>query len=691
MTVLLSPVGGVASQFFDNNGNPLTGGKIYTYAAGTTTPQATYTTIGGTVAHSNPIILDAGGRVPSGEIWLTDGIAYKFALKSATDVLIGTYDNLTGINSNFVNFLATEEIQTAIASQTVFTLATTSYQPGTNSLSVFVDGVNQYDGSSYAYVETNSTTVTFTAGLHVGALVKFTTVQTQSAGATDASQVSYTPAGTGAVATTVQAKLRESVSVLDFGADPTGVADSTDEIQAALTTGQSVFFPDGTYKVTGTLTYNSYVFGNNPRNVVINYTGTGYCFAHTANDGQTDLGISGLQINVSGVGASGIGLGDTAASLGSYYLRAHYSNLYIYGDGSEGSIGMAIVQGAAGSYMDIMCQNFDYGFVFDRTTANQMRRLRAQTFNFGFTWTGRTTPTACGQDSIQFLDILGPSGAKSTGYGLLMDAPQNWSSNVYYECAAASTVKTNLWVTANGSFYKEFASTYSANSNITNPVLLDVSASEVCFVGTHMLADSSTKASVGAPAGALAGFNGTHQLVACGTQFIDIFSTTTIGYISAAGSGKFQPPGLIGSPAYPYQITASALALPPQIYTGGNGSFMSASATVNDATAGKISAGSGAGTSPPTPVVASGSNDLRGTVTFGTGTAASGSTVLNVNFNQTMSTKPSVVISVNTGTGTAVGFVVGAVGTTGFTVSALSTIASSQANTAYSISYIVIG
>jgi hypothetical protein len=51
-----------------------------------------------------------------------------------------------------------------------------AYQPGTNSLSVFVDGVNQYGpGALYAYQETSSTSVTFTAGLHVGAEVKFTT------------------------------------------------------------------------------------------------------------------------------------------------------------------------------------------------------------------------------------------------------------------------------------------------------------------------------------------------------------------------------------------------------------------------------------------------------------------------------------------------------------------------------------
>ena len=60
--VNLSPFGGVGWQFFDNNGAPLAGGLIYTYAAGTTTPQTTYTTIAGTTAHTNPIVLDATAR-----------------------------------------------------------------------------------------------------------------------------------------------------------------------------------------------------------------------------------------------------------------------------------------------------------------------------------------------------------------------------------------------------------------------------------------------------------------------------------------------------------------------------------------------------------------------------------------------------------------------------------------------------
>ena len=174
MAVNLSPVGGAAAQFFDNSGQVLTGGKLYTYSAGTTTPAVTYTTSSGITAHPNPVILNAAGRVPdSGEIWLTDGVSYKFVLKDQNDVLIATYDNLVGINSNFVNFTGEEETQTATQAQTVFTLATLNYQPGTNTLLVFVNGSKQVLGTNF--VETSSTVVTFVSGLNVGDVVNFCT------------------------------------------------------------------------------------------------------------------------------------------------------------------------------------------------------------------------------------------------------------------------------------------------------------------------------------------------------------------------------------------------------------------------------------------------------------------------------------------------------------------------------------
>jgi len=97
MSVYLSPVGGAGAQFFNNIGQPLSGGYIYTYAAGTSTPTATYTTSVGTIANANPIILDSAGRPPS-QIWLTGGTRYKFILKDASLVQIWSNDNIPGIN-----------------------------------------------------------------------------------------------------------------------------------------------------------------------------------------------------------------------------------------------------------------------------------------------------------------------------------------------------------------------------------------------------------------------------------------------------------------------------------------------------------------------------------------------------------------------------------------------------------------
>ena len=145
MAVNLSPVGGVAAQFFTSTGAVLTGGKLYTYLAGTTTPAVTYTTSQGNIPWTNPVVLDAAGRVPgSGEIWLSVGVKYKFVLKDDNDVLIATYDNVSSSPQSFAqNFTGNG--------------ATVAYTIFGSPQSIFINGVYQQKNT----YSVSGTTLTF--------------------------------------------------------------------------------------------------------------------------------------------------------------------------------------------------------------------------------------------------------------------------------------------------------------------------------------------------------------------------------------------------------------------------------------------------------------------------------------------------------------------------------------------------
>ena len=97
-SVVNSPVGGSGQQFLTSAGIPMVGGKLYSYAAGTTTPTATYTSSAGSSANTNPIILDTYGRANTGNVWLILDTSYKFVLHTSADVPVATWDNITGIN-----------------------------------------------------------------------------------------------------------------------------------------------------------------------------------------------------------------------------------------------------------------------------------------------------------------------------------------------------------------------------------------------------------------------------------------------------------------------------------------------------------------------------------------------------------------------------------------------------------------
>jgi hypothetical protein len=270
----LSPVWGAGAQLFDNSGNVLTGGKIETYEAGTTTPAVTYTDPIGSAFNSNPIIADASGRL-SNEIWLAVSGAYKFVLKDANNVLIATYDNIPSIPQ----------------------------PPITN------------DASSISYEQG----YTVTAGAFtVGATYRITSVGTTNfiaiGAAANATGVLFTATGVGSgngtaeYSRTVQTKFRDTVSVKDFGAIGDGTTDDTVAFQAAVNATTALFIPKGTYKLTAeiVLPNNSIaIFGEGVNISVLEWTTSvtnGIYADHTIDNTQVEFFNLTFRTSVAGGG-----------------------------------------------------------------------------------------------------------------------------------------------------------------------------------------------------------------------------------------------------------------------------------------------------------------------------------------------------------------------------------------------------
>ena len=233
MLVTLSLFAGVGAQFLDDSGNVLTGGKIYTYYAGTTTPLATYTSNSGNTAHTNPIILNAAGRIATGELWLTTGIGYKFVLKDSNNVLIATYDN---VPSSAQPPIANDAAY--IAYEQGYTVTAGSFVIGETYLITSIGSTNfQTIGAS------SNTVGTYFTATGVGS-----------------------GSGTAELSRTVEVKLQESISVKDFGAVGNGVVDDTVAIQAGinycLSIGAELTFPVGSYVISSTLQLYGTSFSN---------------------------------------------------------------------------------------------------------------------------------------------------------------------------------------------------------------------------------------------------------------------------------------------------------------------------------------------------------------------------------------------------------------------------------------------
>lgn len=178
----------------------------------------------------------------------------KFGLDGGVEVIAASDLSNAIIGANY-----SVDTFTGTGSTTVYTL---SSEPGSKAnTAIYIDGVYQ----AKANYSVSGSTLTFTTAPPLNSAIEIVIGDAIPAGAaTTASAVSYTQGGTGAVTTNVQAKLRETVSVKDFGAVGDGVADDTAAIQAAMDAAQNIYFPTGTYNITSPLYLDTrkHLYGN---------------------------------------------------------------------------------------------------------------------------------------------------------------------------------------------------------------------------------------------------------------------------------------------------------------------------------------------------------------------------------------------------------------------------------------------
>ena len=240
-------------QGLDAAGNPLSGGLLWTYVAGTLTPQATYTTADLDVPNTNPVVLDSSGRAP---VWLGDGI-YRMILRTADGVTVTDDDDISGDPSG------------GSGDDALAALALSS-------------------GSSL---------------------------------------VGFLQAGTGTTARTVQAKAREQVSILDFGADPTGATSSQDALDAcrafcaAATTPPEIVWPAGIYTYATSPNWGITNLKMTALGMVrLRCTGTGNAFIIDAGPNAADLrwNVQIGRFHIDGLSTGGHGV---------YVRSIHHSRL----------------------------------------------------------------------------------------------------------------------------------------------------------------------------------------------------------------------------------------------------------------------------------------------------------------------------------------------------------------------------
>lgn len=324
-------------KFFNNNGRPLDGGLLFTYAAGTDNKIATYKDADGVAQNTNPIELDFRGEC---RLWIDPTLAYKFVLSPRGDTdpptdPIWTVDDITAgpaprdnaaVDTGSVNNiqLTIPLISSPVAfTRIVFKAANTNTGPVTISINggtaknltwqniaAFAGGEIQANGVYEAIYDGAQWQLQ-------GPTLQPPQMRTAAEITADVMPVNYA---------------YEPGNVLRYGADATGVASSTTAFNEAIAANGEVYVPSGTYLLNAldTITTGKIIFGDGKASkLLFNTTGFGIAFnVSTVHPGQsTSFTVHDLLFdNVTNVPAAFIRSGTSAqGSVNGLIERCYFS------------------------------------------------------------------------------------------------------------------------------------------------------------------------------------------------------------------------------------------------------------------------------------------------------------------------------------------------------------------------------
>lgn len=438
---ILMPEG--KQSFTNSTGDPLVGGKVYTYDAGTNNPRQTFSDAAGLVPNTNPVILDARGEATI--FW--NG-TYKVVLKDALDNTIWTVDNI-----------AANDVTAAVAALQADLLSTASAAKGAGMIGFL-----------------------YSLGYVAGTVGRWLQDLALAAGSTF---IGWISAGAGAVLRTVRDKLRDQNCVFDFMTTAqiadvqagTLALDVTAAVQAAIDAsyGKKLFFPKGAYKITSELKVLVYA------NAGVNNLGV-HLFGEAM--GPISGVLSGTRLQIVG-NINGINVQNTTSNNGD--ARIIIEDMLLYGDGTNAAGGSGIIANLANNMIlrNLFIQDFrNHGIFLSQcygSSVDDCTILRCRVWGF---WADQ----AFNLGSLRRLKIYGCGRSYSNGVqgSLFLSGTGNENLGVFIDDVDVSYAGFNA--------FQLFQRTNASLTNIT----VAAGVATVTTLAAHGLSTGNLIAVVGA-------------------------------------------------------------------------------------------------------------------------------------------------------------------------------------------------